>query len=126
MIDLKARSIASSLLEKIILEKLTNWQLEDSWPNSPDDPALNCILRWIWTYYDDDKEVILSTKMTDKDLVVLERCRQFLKTDIEFPLRQLSEEQKLKIRNEWGIEWRADCTGPEDDKWPFPSDEEKH
>ncbi len=56
MIDIKSRIRASEILEQVKKEELTNWQLEDQWPDSKTDPSLNCVLRWLWSLYDDDKE----------------------------------------------------------------------
>lgn len=120
MIDSYARKKALELLEQVKNQMLTNWLLENNWPQSNDDPALNCILRWIWTLYDDDVEVMLADVITGKNRVIFDRCCNFLGTNVEFPLKDISIEDEQRIKNEWGKEWRCDCTIPEDECWPFP------
>ncbi len=120
MIDTKARKHSLSLLKKIDEEKLTNWHLEENWPKSKTDPAINCILRWLWTLYDDDKEMIMADTLSDDNRKIFDRCSDFLKSDTEFITLTLKSEEEAEIRKLWGKEWRCDCTLPKDDDWPFP------
>jgi len=120
MIDENARLRAVTLLEKVITKKMTNWQLEDSWPESKDAPALNCIFRWIWTLYDDGKETPVIEKLSPDNREVFDRCLAFLKSDHEFPVKSVTPAESVLIRQGWGVEWRTDCTCPQDsDLWPF-------
>ena len=122
MIDIESRTRASEILEQVKKEELTNWQLEDQWPTSETDSSLNCVLRWLWSLYDDDKEDKLLGLMSDEEKKILDNCIQFFKTEIEFPIKKVSPEDEKKIRKEWGKEWRIDCTSPEpNSNWPFPN-----
>ncbi len=109
-----ARVFAASLLKKAKTGEMTNWQLEDSWPDAKDDPALNCILRWIWTLYDDGSETRSMKELSLSDLKIFNRCLDFLETHIEFPTKRISHEEAILIRKKWGVEWRPDCTCPSD------------
>jgi len=122
MVDKEARQRALAILVKIKEQCLTNWQLEDEWPSSKIDPALNCILRWIWSLYDDFPEVSLVEVLSQKDIQIMERCYSFLSSEMEFPVRKLSFCEKIKTIMLWGREWRYDCTLPTDDYWPFPKE----
>ena len=120
MIDTESRVRASEILERVKKEELTNWQLEDQWPSSETDPSLNCVLRWLWNFYDDDKEEMIFNLMSNEDKEILDKCIQFFKTDIEFQVKEVSPEEEGQIRKQWGKEWRTDCTSPETNKnWPF-------
>lgn len=122
MIDIESRTRASEILEKVKKEELTNWQLEDQWPTSETDPSLNCVLRWLWSLYNDDKEDKLLGLMSDEEKKILDNCIRFFKTGIELPIKKVSPEDEKKIRKEWGKEWRTDCTSPESNSnWPFPN-----
>lgn len=122
MIDKKARTIALNILNRVKTEKLTNWQFEDEWPKSKIDPAVNCIYRWLWTFYDDGTEEVLIEKLTNNAKKIFDRCCDFLETDIEFPVnKNLVPSAEKNLKHQWGMEWRTDCTLPEDDYWPFPS-----
>lgn len=122
MIDAESRIRASKILEQVKKEELTNWQLEDQWPSSETDPSLNCVLRWLWNFYDDDKEEMLFNLMSNEDKEHLDKCVQFFKTNIEFQAKDVSPAEERQIRKQWGKEWRTDCTSPETNKnWPFPN-----
>jgi len=121
MIDNKARNYSLSILNKIKEQRLSNWQLEESWPESKIDPAINCILRWLWTLYDDDSEIIMIDVLTNEDRKIFDRCCEFLGTDIEFNTLTLTDKEEAEFRKEWGKEWRCDCSSPNDNYWPFPN-----
>ncbi len=131
MIDREARNLAMSFLIEICdKRRITNWQFEDNWPSSNSDPAINCILRWLWTLYDDFPEVPLIEVLSKQDLQIIDRCYAFLSSDIEFRVRKLKKKisfwEKIKMSMQWGSEWRLDCTLPtymDNDFWPFPDPE---
>lgn len=125
MVDREARQCAITILARIKEQGITNWQLEDEWPSS-EDPALNCILRWLWTLYSDFPEFPLIDVLSKQDIQIIEKCSLFLSSDLEF---QVSEPpsfwEKMKIIIKWGREWRTNCTLPtDDDNWPFPKSQE--
>lgn len=121
MVDKDARKRALIILNRLETERLTNWQIEDEWPTSKSDPAINCILMWLWTLYDDNAEYVLIDKLSNAEKVILKRCCDFLDSEIEFPTKELSFWAKIKMKVKWGMEWRSDCTFPNDDCWPFPA-----
>ena len=121
MIDRAARNEALELLRRLVSDDITNWELEDKWPKSDVDPAINCILRWLWSLYDDDKEISLRGILNERELAILERCTVFLEDEQEFPTKALSADETRVEQAKWGKEWRCDCTVPEDDRWPFAS-----
>ncbi|WP_019677765.1 hypothetical protein [Arsukibacterium perlucidum] len=118
-IDKKAREQASVLIDKITTEMLTNRQLEDCWPESS-DPAINGILRWLWSLYDDAKEYPVHHSLKNNDIKILSNCREFLQTDMPFPMQKLSLMEIIRNRLQWGVEWNVDCSLPTYPEWPFP------
>lgn len=119
VIDRSARDNALSILRSID-SGLTNWQLEDEWPESKTDPGLGCILRWLWSLYDDDREVKIGSTFSPEDKEILHRVRQFLTSEVEFELLDLSKSEQKQVIREWGREWNPCCSGPEYPLWPFP------
>lgn len=119
MIDRTARDEALKVLDSMDAN-LTNWKLEEQWPKSDSDAALNCILRWLWSIYNDDSEVLVSDILSTDSRSVLERIKQFLKSDVEFQERQLSAAEARTEIHKWGREWRPGCTLPDYPEWPFP------
>jgi len=55
VIDRKARDSAAELLRQFASGRITNFELEDRWPNSK-DPAIDGLESTIWCFYDDFKE----------------------------------------------------------------------
>jgi hypothetical protein len=119
LIDKEARQIAAELLAKYRSQEITNWQLEDRWPKSEADPAINCILRWVWTCYNDDTESFVG-ELVSSEVQTLARCVEFLSTDLAFQTKIVSQKEAKELVKKWGVEWRADCTCPSDAAtWPF-------
>jgi len=78
-------------------------------------------MRWMWTLYNDGKEESVIENISIDNEMILNRCLEFLKTEIEFPIKSLSSEEASVVKRKWGVEWRTDCTCPNDfDTWPFP------
>ena len=55
VVDRKARDSAAELLRQFASGCITNFELENQWPNSK-DPALQAFESTIWCFYDDFKE----------------------------------------------------------------------
>lgn len=120
MIDREARNSAVSLLRRVKCEGITNWVLEDSWPKSESDPALGCIMRWLWSLYDDGKESVMADVINTEMLGVLERAIVFLEADHEYELADLTESELANETKVWGREWDPRCRSPDYPEWPFP------
>ena len=120
MIDRSARNRAVSLLRSVFSEGVTNWRLEDDWPKSVSDPALECILRWLWSLYDDDKESQMAEVIGEERLPILNRAIAFLEADYSYELADLSEAEMANALRTWGREWNPRCRGPDYPEWPFP------
>lgn len=119
MIDRHARNKALELIARLSTSELTNWELEDRWPKSKEDPALGCILHWLWTLYDDDESIRMREVLKEHQLAILERCRRFLESEEEFRVKRLNAEEAQNEQKKWGTEWPLGCTLPDDDHWPF-------
>lgn len=120
MIDSEARVKALNILNQLAENRITNWVLEETWPTSDIDPALNCIFRWLWTLYDDDAEVVIADLFGENEEEILSRCKIFLSSNQEFVLKNISDEEKQIEIKKWGGEWNPCCTEPEYNSWPFP------
>ncbi len=120
MIDREARNQAVSLLRQVNREGITNWVLEDTWPTSESDPALGCIMRWLWSLYDDDKESLMADVIDTEMLSVLGRAVAFLEADYEYELADLTEAELANETKVWGREWNPRCRSPDYPEWPFP------
>ena len=52
MIDKEARQKAASVLQLLLDEGITNYRLEDCWPQETEDMAVNAIQEQLWLLYD--------------------------------------------------------------------------
>ncbi len=120
MIDRAARDQAVSLLRSVFAEGVTNWKLEDAWPRSDSDPALGCILRWLWSLYDDDTECQMTDVIGEEMLPILNRAIAFLEGNYSYGLANLSETETANAIRTWGREWNPRCRSPDYPEWPFP------
>lgn len=119
MVDIQARKRAHRILEKAFSGTITNWELENLWPESQYDPAINCIMLWLWTLYDDSREEKIN-KVLSVNSGTVDQCFRFLESDTEFPVVRRSLLRKIYFKLTVGVEWRSDCSLPEDVHWPFP------
>ena len=74
--DRQARDTAAALLEAFVDHRITNDQLQDSWPES-EDPALREIDRAVWLTYDDLEEHLGPRDGHE----LIKRCAAFLRSD---------------------------------------------
>jgi hypothetical protein len=88
-IDRSARDAAAELLEKFRSGAATNDELEDGWPTSATDVALDQIAHHLWGTYDDLKEHRLGPALPDRERNELyARTTLFLRSSLryEWPL----------------------------------------
>lgn len=84
MIDRSDRNKAISLLERALTGKITNWEFDDSWPQSK-DRALKSIEEYLWLFYNDNSKSRLNVTDQDPNNVELfKRCIAFLSSDLEY------------------------------------------
>lgn len=82
LIDRAARDKAADLADAFWNGVITNFQLEERWPGSP-DRGVRAVEEWLWAYYDDFREHRIgppdrSDPATSNCLM---RCVEFLRTD---------------------------------------------
>jgi hypothetical protein len=75
-VDVEGRGRAVALLENFLAARISNDELEDSWPTDSLDPALEEIRRAVWLTYDDLHEHLGPTA----DHGLIDRCAAFLRT----------------------------------------------
>lgn len=88
-IDRSARDAAAELLERFRSGAATNDELEDGWPTSATDVALDQIAHHLWGTYDDMKEYRLDPALLDRERSELyARTTLFLQSSLpyEWPL----------------------------------------
>lgn len=83
-IDTEARRKLAEILERYLLGKITNFQLEKLIPKSG-DRIISAIELSIWHYYDDFKEeVFCNTDISNEEISKIQRWILFLKTNEEY------------------------------------------
>lgn len=93
MIDRTARDKAVQLLKALLADGITNYRLEDDWPDRSSDFALKAVAEQLWFCYDDFPEKIL-TRVSFKpdEIKLIERCIVFLTSEREYEWPQYSFE----------------------------------
>ncbi|GEM_PF-708470 len=129
MIDRVAREKAIQLLVKIFTEGITNYCLEDNWPDGSPDYSLKAISEQLWFYYDESPEKILVRNVFGPDIIALiERCIAFLTSDLEYewPKYSFETENRALIERILGLgkrraaaQWAHFKSAGDIDAWPF-------
>jgi hypothetical protein len=84
MIDRAARLRIVGNLERALAGTITNWEFDDSWPNS-EDRVIRALEEQLWGFYDDNNKLTLNIREQKPDAVPLfERCIAFLRSDREY------------------------------------------
>lgn len=85
MVDRQSRLRAANLIQDFQPAAITNDELVDTFPRSP-DRAIVAIRSMLWFCYDDLREHRLTGKwaLTKEGEELFERCILFLKTDLEY------------------------------------------
>lgn len=85
MIDTKARNKCAELLRRIFTDDISNYELEDSWPEETCDLAVSTIGEQIWIYYNDfPEERLKRLDFSPEVQQLLERCILFLESGLEY------------------------------------------
>ena len=86
MVNRTQRTVASSLVRKLLAGEITNDELESRFPRDPADPALAGIYRRLWFFWDDRKTHKLTEAhaLTEEGRQLFERCAAFLDSDLEY------------------------------------------
>ncbi len=86
MVNREKRDAAANAIQKVLDGELPGNRFLDEFPRDRIDPALGAIYERLWFYFDDRKAVPLSRDRSDYDKLreLLERCRDFLRTDFEY------------------------------------------
>jgi hypothetical protein len=129
MIDRNARDRAVELLNAALAGRITNYQLEDQWPQKSSDWALSAVGEEIWRYYDDSPEARLNPAILQtKELEVIKRSILFLSSDREYewPRYSIATENRTLVQRVFGLgkqrakeEWERFKAAGEIDAWPF-------
>ena len=86
MVDKEKRLKGAESIEKLISCQITNYEYDDQFPRSEDDPALHAIYTALWFPYLDVGEHRMDGKhaLTPQAREAVDRCVLFLKTDVEY------------------------------------------
>lgn len=128
MVDKASRSAVVSLLEGIFRGQLTNFGLEDQWPQESHDRFIAELPEILWPYYDDQPETLLKPEQFGDDgEAFLRRIILFLKSDrdYEWPIWKPSIHRASAVGRlfGWFIKGGEDIasfkTHGDFDVWPF-------
>ncbi len=86
MVKREKRDVAADAIQRVLDGELSGGGFLDEFPRDRSDPALGAIYERLWFCFDDRKPVPLSRDRPDYDKVrgLLERCRDFLRTSLEY------------------------------------------
>jgi hypothetical protein len=86
MVNRTQRTMASSLVRKLLAGESTNDEFENQFPRDPADPALQAVYRWLWFFWDDRKTHKLTEghALKEEGRQLFERCAAFLDSDLEY------------------------------------------
>jgi hypothetical protein len=129
MIDRTARDKAVQLLKALLGDGITNYRLEDEWPDQSPDFALRAVIEQLWFYYKDFPEKMLTrASFSPDEIKLIERCVVFLTSDREYewPQYSFATENRTIIERLLGLgkqyseeEWERFKSAGEIDAWPF-------
>jgi hypothetical protein len=127
LIDRTARKAALQLLVQWKAGRITNWDFEDTWPQTQ-DRGVKAIGERLWCFYDDFPKKRINTSALDTEVVaLLDRCMSFLGTNAEYAwpdfdwmreglsgLETLYKGKRTKARR-----WEEFTGNGDIDVWPF-------
>jgi hypothetical protein len=129
MIDRTARDKAVQLLKALLADGITNYRLEDDWPEQSSDFAVRAVSEQLCFYYQESPEKMLTRVSFGPDVIkFIERCVVFLTSDREYewPHYSFATENRTVIERLLGLgkqrsaeEWERFKAAGEIDAWPF-------
>ena len=86
MVSSEKRAAAANALQRLLDGALSGDTFLDEFPKDRNDPALGAIYERLWFCFDDRRKPLPIRDRPDYDQVrrLLERCRNFLRTDLEY------------------------------------------
>lgn len=86
MVNREKRVAAARGIQRLLDGELPGDRFLDEFPSCRNDPALGAIYERLWFCFDDRRSKLLGKDRCDYDQVkrLLERCRDFLLTDLEY------------------------------------------
>jgi hypothetical protein len=90
MIDRERRSLASTLIRKLLIGQLTVDDFDDQFPKKSVDRALGAIYEQLWFYWDDRRSYsVAAQEMPQEVKDLFRRCIAFLDSDLEYEWPQI-------------------------------------
>jgi hypothetical protein len=129
MVDRIARDKTVQLLKALLADGITNYRLEDEWPDQSSDFAVMAVGEQLWFYYDDFPEKILTRASLGGDAIkMIERSLVFLMSNLDYqwPAYSFATENRslierlLELGNDRSTQqWERFKTAGEIHAWPF-------
>jgi len=129
MVDRESRIKAWNILDAMLHDGITNYKLEDEWPDQSPDFSLGAIGEQLWFYYADFPEKKLTRVNFEPDTIkLIERCMVFLTSerDYEWPQYSFVTENRILVERLLGLgkqrsaeQWEQFKAAGEIDAWPF-------
>jgi hypothetical protein len=130
MVDQESRTKARELIGKFAEGAITNGEFDDQYPRSK-DRAVQVVLERLWFFWDDLTSHRLegAYQLNAESGELVNRCIQFLATDLEYTGPAIGGTLLSGIKNTWkGLFERAASHESEGDVnapwWPFSSEEQ--
>ena len=121
MVDRPKRLEAAKLIEDFLGCRITNYQYDDRYPRSPNDPALFAIYSMLWFAYSDVREHRMDGEheLSDEGRHLADQCILFLKTENEYHGPKNFVSLSAPFKRIWY--WLRRKSEPEliDPTWPF-------
>lgn len=97
MIDREGREKATKLIAAFVAGDATNDDIENGWPEQSRDRALDAIYYRLWSYCSDIRSHKISPRLLSsvRDIEVLSRMVEFLRSDLEYEWRDLGFHNRL-------------------------------
>jgi hypothetical protein len=121
MVDNEKRLEAAKLIEDFLACRITNFQYDNSYPRSTDDPALLAIYSMLWFAYSDLGEHRMEGEyaLTLEGRRLAEQCVLFLKTDNEYHGPKNFVSLSAPFKKMWYWLQRKNPPKPIGPAWPF-------
>lgn len=123
MVDKDKRLQAADLINKLMSCEITNYEYDDRFPRSKDDPALHAIYTMLWFTYNDVREHRMDGKhsLSPQAREVFEQSALFLETDIEYTGQKSFVDVTAPFKRLWNLISMKKEPSAVPDCWPFDS-----